>query len=149
MKRRYVIFMVAGLCLVTIVVLWLWPTPGITRENLERIKGGMTEEQVNAIFGRSGDGSDIGAPESMLLGLPVQGTVKIWYADDGNARVQFDRNGKVVAKAWLDVPRSLPVRGWVSKFWNRIKEWWSPSVMPSTMPMTMPVRRVSTAPSNP
>src|SRR5262249_46146738 len=51
MKRRRLVLIVATLCFVAIVVLWFWPTPGITSASCHRIKEGMTEEQVEALFG--------------------------------------------------------------------------------------------------
>jgi hypothetical protein len=157
MERRRLILVAASFCLVAIVFWWLWPTPGITSANCNRIKEGMTDEQVDAIFGRpEGYYCSPDAPVFMYVGsfgvedMPrwrEGAKVKVWYNDSGIARVLFDRNGLVVGKAWSDNP-SVAKRNWVAKLWDRIKEWWSPTVMPSTMPMTSPVRPASTAPTS-
>src|SRR5262249_590175 len=130
----------------------------ITSASCHRIKEGMTEEQVEALFGSpEGYYCSPDAPAFQYVGsfgveeMPCwrEGIkVKVWYANSGIARVLFDRPGVVVGKKWSDPP-SVPRRSWVTKLWDRVKEWWSPSVMPTTMPMTMPVRPTSTAPSNP
>jgi hypothetical protein len=154
MKRRRLTLVAASFCLVAMVVWWLWPTPGITRSNCDRLRQGVTEQQVDAIFGRSRDGSGISS--AVLTVFPYlaqeiprwqEGTkVNVWFADTGIACILFDRNGQVVGKSWRDSP-SVANRNSLTRFWDRIKEWWSPPS--TTTPMTMPAPPASAAPSCP
>jgi outer membrane protein assembly factor BamE (lipoprotein component of BamABCDE complex) len=58
MRRRRILIVQAGLvvALFATVVLLLWPRPDlITRENIERIREGMSREEMEAILGAPGD----------------------------------------------------------------------------------------------
>jgi hypothetical protein len=163
MKRRRLIITFAVFCLVAMVVWWLWPAPGITRSNCDRIKQGMSEPEVDVLFGcPAGDYCTPGSPIFHYVGsVPVldmprwrEATkVKIWYVDSGETRVLFDRSGQVVGKAWIANPGFVDKPTWFTRIWNRVLEWWSPSKSPTTMPassvLPIPPPPTPTSPSSP
>jgi outer membrane protein assembly factor BamE (lipoprotein component of BamABCDE complex) len=81
------------------------PTPGVTYANYSRIEQGMTQEEVEALFGK---------PNTKRLKLVdwiialddvwfenVVGPWQNWESEDGAlVSVQFDDQGRVVATAW-------------------------------------------------
>jgi hypothetical protein len=56
MRRRKLLLLLAGLAVLAVGVVVLWPrTDRITRENYDRIQPGMTRAEVEAILGPPGD----------------------------------------------------------------------------------------------
>jgi hypothetical protein len=73
-----------------ILVFALWPS-GVTMENFKRIENGMTQKEVEYVFGAPG------------MEYPVAGVRTLaWCAGDGAlATVRFDRNGRVERAYWF------------------------------------------------
>jgi outer membrane protein assembly factor BamE (lipoprotein component of BamABCDE complex) len=92
-----VLLTISGLCLIGL----LTPNPpGVTRANFKRVQNGMTEQQVEAIFGFPGSDSE-----------PQDGKkTRVWIEQKERrygAWVTFDSNGKV-AKAVLFPESNVP-----------------------------------------
>src|SRR5262245_44081228 len=71
---------------------------GVRRASVERIKEGMTEGEVEAIFGGSADRVPTVALSLDVPGRPVR-CQKTWSGRDGVAVVAFDPEGTVVWKS--------------------------------------------------
>lgn len=118
MKKNYLVCGLIVTTLITLVagVLLLLPSqlrPGVTKENFNRIKKGMREEEVHAIFGAfPKDG-----------GAQLDGGVALccntWCGDDGSsAHIVFTFNSeegcKVETTNWTDSPETA---------WQRVLRW--------------------------
>lgn len=161
MKRRHAVLFLVTLGFIAMTLWWLWPKPEVTRANCDRIREGMTHDQIDGIFGcaRRGYGQ-LGPPGSSMDPAifafvhdiprwPEGTTLGVWFGDSGLAVVVFDSNDRVIGKAWHDAQGFASQPNPVIRLWNRVKEWWSPSSL-STMPMTVPYRPpASTAPFSP
>jgi hypothetical protein len=116
MKKRLLIIVAilgAGAFLAIGVFLLLQDRPAVTEANCNRIKPGMTEAEVEAIFGEPK------APDGEPLWLDWYGlngrTPPTWIGSDGMAVVRFDLNGKVIRADWIESPRA--------SLWDRIRLW--------------------------
>jgi hypothetical protein len=69
------------------VLAMLPPSPGVTKSNFDRIQEGMTNTQVEAIFGREGQRTEWG---------------RYWKADDGSGAFFQFRDHCVVYAEWYD-----------------------------------------------
>ena len=99
-------------------LLLMWPTPrpgaGITPENYERIRAGMTEREIAGVLGvRAGDYSGGRAyfpadPRWPRLphGFEIKGqeTLRMWAGDEVAVYVWFDWRGTAVDKMLRPVP---------------------------------------------
>lgn len=92
---------------------------GVTKRNAERIDIGMTQLDVQNIFGqmpsderehriKENGGATLIRPDS--LG-------KAWVGHHGIAVIEFDRNGKVTERLWIENPKSLfhKFQSWVTR----------------------------------
>jgi hypothetical protein len=102
MRRRKLIAAVVGLAVVAAGAVALWPDPSsrITRENVDRIREGMTRAEVVAILGPPGDyssGPVRRVPRSTIVNSQTDLTTEWWVTDTGLAESAFDSRGLVVA----------------------------------------------------
>jgi SmpA / OmlA family len=92
-----------GFCLAILMVLLIGSLAGcarskITKDNFDRIRLGMTQEEVQQILGPP--------TESSGLEIPVfSGTTSKWIKGDTLIQIQFF-NGKVVAKEFNKPPKA-------------------------------------------
>jgi hypothetical protein len=89
-------------------------TPGVTRENYERIRPGMTEAQVNAIFSQPPSCDYLGPilrPEDRYTGKRL---TKQWFGKYGTAAIQF-YDGQVEVSGFSP-EQSAP-------FFDRLRDW--------------------------
>jgi hypothetical protein len=103
MKNRRRILLIASLPLAVGVIIgvlaMLPPRPGITMANFNRIRSGMTESDVEEIFGEEG--------VEMVYFIAGDEPQKDWIHWDATAKIGF-LNGRVVAKVWMgDEPETL------------------------------------------
>jgi hypothetical protein len=80
---------------VGLALLGLWPQSPITEENYERIKKGMTQEQVSQILGPSWTQGIMLC--SGPLGDRVDSDARIWSGTGNRIQVDFDNKGRVNA----------------------------------------------------
>jgi hypothetical protein len=90
---------IAAVVGVTLGVLALLPPrPGVTKENFDRIKEGMTRAEVEAIFGEP--------PNSRIWNIFEKGDGGLFEWDNAysgdSARITLDGEGRVVTREWLD-----------------------------------------------
>jgi hypothetical protein len=101
-RRRKLIAVLAVLAVVAAVAVALRPEPSrITRENVARVRPGMTRAEVVAILGPPDDYSS--GPVRIVPGSPIVDpqkwdglTWEWWLTDTGLAKAAFDRQGRVV-----------------------------------------------------
>jgi len=99
------------------------PEPGVSRESFQRLSEGMTDKEVQAVFGEPGH----------IPSLRFRPLIKTWKREETTASLQFrcedgtllggfltDREGKVwTHEIWKDEETFLEnVRRWVC-FWQR------------------------------
>jgi hypothetical protein len=138
-KKRKLMLAVAVLAVAVVAVplglhTWRqWHAPGrfIDREHSTRIKKGMTQEEVEAIFG--GPPGYYTKKKIVALGLhpwnPGRERLERWTGDEGVAEVTFDEQGAVVSSAFE--------KGWEYRgptVIEQIRAWLRP---PATMPGTL------------
>jgi hypothetical protein len=116
----------AGALVVGLVYL---PRGRVTRENCERVKEGMTEDEVRAILGKPWDNSLLdpempspplqkkGTLRPLLLAdLSGKSSVQYWTGDNVTMTVVFDDNHRVLSGRILSDPEAprpwLPVLVW-------------------------------------
>jgi hypothetical protein len=111
MRRRKQLTAAGLAVLVAVAAFVLWPRPDrVTRENFDRVKGGMTRAEVKAILGPPGDyatGPTIENPfgpgeHSGDLTLPSD---LMWKTDSMIVRLCFDDAGQVAGLAWNTLHR--------------------------------------------
>lgn len=79
-------------------------------KNYEKVENGMTESQVESLFGKKG--KLLGADGIMVGGSAyLPGPFKVWRGAQGKLTVRFDDEGKVVWCAYTKYP-----------FWNQVTE---------------------------
>jgi hypothetical protein len=100
MNKRLIITLtfLAALSFVALgVFLFLQERPGVTRANCQRIMPGMTEAEVEAIFGEPK------VQDEDVMMHDEKGPKPTWIGPDGAAGVRFDLNGKVASGVtWVD-----------------------------------------------
>jgi hypothetical protein len=88
-----------ALCLVVlalgVMVRLLGPTPGITEENVGRIRAGMTMEEVEAILGREPDG---------WVTMGKRRLAAVWHSETGVAFVNPNTDGRVGSASFWEEP---------------------------------------------
>ena len=90
MKKRLAIIgllLVFTLGGVGVVIYTLQPTPGVTFRNFNRLRLGMTEEEVEAILGQKGEEKSIEMPYAPTIWW--HGTV--WENGDRILKITFDK----------------------------------------------------------
>jgi outer membrane protein assembly factor BamE (lipoprotein component of BamABCDE complex) len=121
MKRRAALLFVglAALGLLAVVACALLPSgPGVTKANFYRIEDGMSLAQVEALLGPPDYNSPSGRNWELLYNgkTHVGHTRRVWGGDDGGARIDFDEEGRVFSKTWVDNPES---------FLDRLRRWFA------------------------
>ena len=105
-SRRWRLWLLAALLLVGAVALGyalaLWPGPGVTTANFEKLHEGMTRQQVNDILGAENLLQGAGYPNDPSL------EADLYYEEGGDLgiAVQF-QDQRVAGKAAVEVPRTL------------------------------------------
>jgi|SRR5262249_7194220 len=106
--------------------LLLWPRDRITAESWQKIRIGMTEEEVENILGSSATAKILGIPDGVFLcdeGVPPNPLArpwrplrpdKHWLGRRGLITIAFDDEGHVGRKSFY---------GWRSGFWDGLREW--------------------------
>jgi hypothetical protein len=99
---RQVFLMGLGLTLVALALVLtdtlIAPAPGLTPQNVRRLRRGMTEVEVEALFGRDAD-RHLGHGECAFVaawqatGRPAE--CKLWRAERGGVYVGFGDDGRV------------------------------------------------------
>ena len=84
------------------IALWLTaPKVRIDNTTYNRVRPGMTQEDVEQIFGGPPKDYSSGNPPPRDVGLktigPFVGVPKTWISDEADVRVWFDEGGKVTA----------------------------------------------------
>jgi hypothetical protein len=120
MPRRRLLLGAGALALLAVVAAWTWllvrhAGAGVTRENYERIREGMTEGQVVAILGRAPD-----RRPAVVPGYAPPGTARAayWKGDDGYITVTLTEGGLVTRtiSSWR------PERGFLGRL-RRLLPW--------------------------
>jgi hypothetical protein len=132
--RRFLFFSLAAAVVGLAVGVWLlWPCTAITRDNVAKIRKGMTRAEVEAILGgpaRNEENDDEeGVPmrvmgpwqgtkgnhffsdfqEGEVLGVPrstLVGDTNHWISRQLVVRIDFDSEGRVAYWGWLPVSRA-------------------------------------------
>ena len=116
--RKRVCLLIGVLALLIIAgILFFWPRNRITQANLERIREGMTKEEVIAILGPPGNYETVTREWAGARAVRFPGKQENWYTDDLGVFVSFDNNGKVLEKA------SVPYITTHLSFFERIRRW--------------------------
>lgn len=111
-RRRFVVYCLPA-TVAFLVGLWVtWPRSAITKDNADRLRNGMTLEQVEAVLGghardeTSGrvvqdlpDGSEAPVFHSTLNAIPG---IRHWVSDRWMIRVDFDLDDHVIS--WSATP---------------------------------------------
>ena len=93
-KKRLVVIVavaLAGFCLTFGGIAILPSGPGVTKKNFDQLEIGMTQDEVNAIFGPPGWHKD-----------PPGYEVVTWHGDHGTAKIVFGHERQVLEKSWTD-----------------------------------------------
>jgi hypothetical protein len=102
----------------TAVWLWCWDPPGVTLARFNRIEEGMTQHDVELLIGRPPSDISPGGVNWGMLHNGLRGinhTNRLWCDDECAIRVDFDEEGRVANKRWVDGRGSVleRVRRWV------------------------------------
>src|SRR5262249_4837663 len=100
MSRRAWIRLVTLVCLALAVAVYFRTQsfePGVTQANLNRVKPGMTREQVEAI---------LGVPEK-ISGPPHRYQTGLWNGRDWTIVVSFDEEGHAVKAQQIQAVREM------------------------------------------
>jgi hypothetical protein len=106
MRRRKLRWVVAGPAVALLAVggFVLWPrppVPGLTRDNFDRVRVGMTSPQVEALLGDQYGRLPPIPPNSVRFSAEHSDEEgKVWWTDNGGVLVWFNRNGRVQSKDW-------------------------------------------------
>jgi hypothetical protein len=139
MRRRKLWWVVGLAVLLTVGVFVPGPSPGpslVTRENFDRIKGGMKKADVEAILGPPGDHQtgpeDIAASDGLWedqvkLGDDPIAAERQWAGDTCTIRVRFSTSGTVVGKAGFGSVRA-DQGALTNLLWRAKRQWqrWFP-----------------------
>jgi hypothetical protein len=124
MRRRRLLLCVGVVACLGLAVggfVWLTlPPPGVTRENYERIREGMSQADVEAVlgvppgaYGRGGI-AEIASSNSILVFDPSWRT-ECWAGDTISIQVSFDTDGRVAWKSYSVILREQET------FWERLR----------------------------
>jgi hypothetical protein len=118
---------------VGVVVLWPRPPSRITRENLHRIREGMSRAEVEAILGPPGDFST--GPAEYGRHLVIEGDQSdfcvdrdwCWATDEGGTFVEFDVHGRVRSCSFISGQRAKQTFA-ENLLWRAKRQWhrWFP-----------------------
>src|SRR5262245_57678709 len=76
------------------LAVFLPPTSGVTKSNFERLKTGMSRDEVNRILGTLGFLENVNNHEYC------------WSGPDGACALCFDDASRLSERRWIDFPRS-------------------------------------------
>jgi hypothetical protein len=122
--NRWLLFGFLLACTVGVALIalaWL-PRPGINKQNFDRIEVGMTQAEVEAIFG--------GPPTWKPVGNRAE------WANDGAydcATIDFDEDGRVMRTAWQDLDERTPFEKFLDRLPWREKPRFSVVVCPDPL----------------
>src|SRR6478752_5008307 len=96
----------------------------INWKNANRLKEGMTEAQVEEIFG-----VPAGIYNADLQWVPIPADHKLWFGDGAGVEVWFDDAGRVSAIGFMSTPKEqtrrrdavTTVRGWVNELFDKLE----------------------------
>jgi hypothetical protein len=129
---------VAGLALTVAVVLALWPRAQpdrATRENLDRVRKGMSRAEVYAILGPPGDYTTgpMGHSDGHAISVWNVNATRLhpseiddpadWLTDSGWVCVNFDDRG-MVAETGFDPCTKVPQGPLDNLLWRMRRQWW-------------------------
>jgi hypothetical protein len=115
-KLKWTAVVLAVLLLGFGAAIFLWPRDRITAESWEKIRIGMTSEEVEKILG----GPGIKAPftsQRMKAGPQVPPTIHFWLGRNGFIEIEFDNDGRVMDKYFHEIHDSE------SNIVDRLREW--------------------------
>jgi hypothetical protein len=116
--KTILVLLVLLLVFRVVILFYDRPSPGITLENAERIRVGMSEKEVEEILGEEGKRGlrpHLGNPQDWNGGA-WGGNNKAWVAKDGGVIWVGLENDKVI---WAETNLSPSNKG----FFKTIKEW--------------------------
>jgi hypothetical protein len=134
MRRQKLLVALAGLAVVVAVgAIVLWPRPGVTRRNYNRIMDGMSRAEVEDILGdpsgasytrpvSTGNGrKEVPWPETVTWRSDSETEgIQSWASDVALVRVHFDASGRATGK---DFGRPYPYKfsflDWAWDQWHR------------------------------
>jgi hypothetical protein len=100
MKRLLLIAVLPFTIAVTVGALaMLPPRPGVTKANFDHINAGMTESEVEAIFGRKAERRDVCYGNSAGMGA---GVLALWAGEDKSGAFVWFANDGVDDKNWIN-----------------------------------------------
>ncbi len=121
--------LVAALVLAGVGAFALWPRPGASRANFDRLRVGMSQGEVTGILGvPPGDsGSSLGARvvgEEVVFGRPWLvggGYLARWHDENGTVHLSFDADGRVMGgEFWPSHGERQPgPRDGLRRLWRR------------------------------
>src|SRR5262245_28274950 len=104
--NRQVYLLGVGLSLVALAFVAtdaaLGPRPGVTKANFERIRVGMTLEEVQAVLGPA-------SPNGLGVCSMAAGHEEVWFREDVLVCLSFDATGRVRGKGWYPVIYTGPL----------------------------------------
>jgi hypothetical protein len=110
-RVRYILAAVLALAVVAFVVVGLWPEPpGVSQANFDRIQEGMTLEDAERIFGKSGD---------CMTYPPARPMVWVRWEDKNGIATLGVLDGNIIRKG-VYTPHGIfdKVRRWMTFFAN-------------------------------
>jgi hypothetical protein len=122
MRRRKLLVVLAGLA--AVVAVWPLPQPGrLTDENCKRLRQGMYQSEVEAIFGARGTTG----PVPSWSRLPLGTYSARWEESELEFDIYFDSNGRLLRTAGLVFvePPDDPLE---ATLWRAKRQWhrWFP-----------------------
>jgi hypothetical protein len=132
MRKWKLLVVLAGLAVVTAAGVVVWPRPNrVTAENVERLRVGMTRNEVEAIIGLPGDHS---TQETVVMPMTSTSWTDVigetnrnerkdrWIGDDTWVDVAFDKTGQVT---WMQLgKRNVVDHGLFGNLLWRAKRQW-------------------------
>jgi hypothetical protein len=118
-RRRLLILVVLGVWMLNVALTLRIPTsqPRIYIENAQRIRRGMTEEEVQRILGCApGTYTKRAIDQAVRLRNGPLMTGKLWATDDTAIEVVFDSNGRVIRTS-VETSRLSP-----PTFWEKLRQ---------------------------
>ena len=129
-KLKWIAILLIVLLAGTAAALFLWPRDRITAESWQKIRIGMTKQEVEDILGSSGSSLDefVAKPfipnefsllepdyyAAILIIGQDEGQDKYWLGRHGMISIVFDREGHVGGKRF---------QGRRSDFWDGLRDW--------------------------
>jgi hypothetical protein len=100
-RQRLVLLVVTPAALLGLGLFLLLPSSRPDASNKLRIESGMTEADVNGIFGCKADGDRSDLFDSSHRDRMGPGFPKYWICDAGVVEVWFDERGRVIGSSFL------------------------------------------------